>query len=52
MTTISICNNHKDDIQHNDSQQTDTWYNREGKPLMFKPTNFANVNESLDAKTA
>ncbi len=49
MTTISIRNNQKEDIQHNDSQQIDTRYNREGKPLMFKPTNIANVNESLDA---
>ncbi len=45
-------NNHKDDTQHNDSQQIDTRYNREGKPLMFKPTNIANVNKALDAKTA
>ncbi len=52
MTTTSICNNQKDDIQHNDSQLTNTWYNREGKPLMFWPTNFANVNECLDAKTS
>jgi hypothetical protein len=52
MTTISIRNNQKDDIQHNDSQLTDTRYNREGKLLMFKPTNIANVNVALDAKTA